>query len=284
VKILVSGADGQLAQALKNVWKYGDLMLPAESELNLTNRDSILATIRQYEPDVFINCAAYTNVDGAESDSDMAFLVNGTAVQWVAEGCNEVNALLVQISTDYVFDGLARTPRAEGDPTSPCNVYGHSKLEGERATTTATDHLLFRTAWLYDAWGKNFFTTMLRLANQDKPLKIVNDQFGSPTSCSALARQIQFAVENEWRGLFNATCLGETTWYKFADTIFNSLEHRPEYAPCGTSDYPTQARRPAYSVLDNSKRLSLGTDLMGTWEEALGEVLSVSSSQFFATR
>jgi len=151
-------------------------------------------------------------------------------------------------------------------------VYGQSKLEGEQAALTAKKHLIFRPSWLYDAWGKNFFTTMVKLAKQGKPLRIVDDQRGAPTTCRALVRQLLFAVENQWRGMFNATCGGETTWYWFADAIFKGLNLTPSYTPCTTSEYPTPAVRPIYSVLDNSKRKSQGPDLMGTWEDALREV------------
>ena len=274
MKILVSGASGQLARAIGKFWTGGNVLLPTESELNLANRDSIRSVIQNCRPEVFLNCAAYTNVDVAESDADQSLLVNGTAVQWIAHECDEVSALLVQISTDYVFDGRSSTPRHESDAVNPCNVYGKSKLLGEEAASASKDYLIFRTAWLYDAWGKNFFTTMLKLAEEGRPLRIVNDQFGSPTSCRALARQIQFAVENNWRGLFHATCSGEASWFDFAEAIFKHLNPPPNFSPCPTHEYPTVATRPAYSVLDNSRRLSRGTDLMGTWQDALSEVIA----------
>jgi dTDP-4-dehydrorhamnose reductase len=247
--------------------------MPPESELDLADMGAVRSAIQKYSPDVFVNCAAYTNVDGAEANSELALLVNGTAVRWIAEACNEVGALLVQISTDYVFDGLSKRPCCEDDAAMPCNVYGRSKLEGEAAAKTAERHLIFRTAWLYDAWGKNFFTTMIKLAGQGAPLRIVNDQHGAPTSCRALARQMQHAVENQWRGLYHATCGGETTWHGFADAIFKNLGLAPGHLPCPTSEYPTPAKRPAYSVLDNTKRKLKGDDLMGTWEDASREVI-----------
>jgi dTDP-4-dehydrorhamnose reductase len=247
--------------------------MPPESELDLADRGLLQAAIQKYKPEVFVNCAAYTNVDGAEANAGLATLVNATAVRWIAEACNEIGALLVQVSTDYVFDGLSKQPCGEDDAAMPCNVYGQSKLEGEMAAIMANKHLIFRTAWLYDAWGKNFFTTMLKLAGQGVPLRIVNDQFGSPTVCRSLARQMQHAVENQWRGLYHATCGGETTWYGFADAIFKSLGLASDYSPCPTSEYPTPAKRPAYSALDNTKRRLKGEDLMGTWEDGLKEVI-----------
>jgi len=274
VNILVSGTSGQLAEAIRKYWQAHFLIMPPESELDLASKESIQTAIQSYKPDVFVNCAAYTNVDAAETDAERAILVNGAAVQWIAEECNEIDALLVQISTDYIFDGLSNTPYREDDCPEPRSVYGQSKLKGELAALTAKKHLVLRPSWLYDAWGKNFFTTMVKLAGQGKPLRIVDDQRGAPTTCRALARQLLFAIENQWRGLFNATCGGETTWYGFANAIFKGLNLTPSYTPCTTSEYPTPAVRPVYSVLDNSKRKRQGPDLMGNWEDALQEVIT----------
>jgi len=246
--------------------------MPSEAELNLADEGSIRAAIQKYRPDIFLNCAAYTNVDAAEANEDLAQLVNGKAVGWIADECNNIGALLVQVSTDYVFDGLSTRPLKEGDPVGPCSVYGRSKLEGEVAAQKARRHIIFRTSWLYDAWGKNFFNTMIRLASEGRPIKVVSDQRGSPTTCRALARQMRLAVENGWHGLFHATCTGDTTWHGFAQAIFSIMGLAPECSPCSTQEYPTPAKRPAYSVLDNSKRIALGGDLMGHWEDALGEV------------
>lgn len=273
MKTLVSGTSGQLATAIKRYWKDDCLIMPSEAELDLADEGAIRAAIQKYRPDVFLNCAAYTNVDAAEANENLAKLVNGQAVGWIAEECNNVGALLVQVSTDYVFDGLSTRPLKEDDPVGPCSVYGKSKLEGERAAQEAHRHIIFRTSWLYDAWGKNFFNTMIRLANEGRPIRVVDDQRGSPTTCRVLARQLRLAVESEWHGLFHATCTGETTWHGFAQAIFNMMGLAPECSPCSTQEYPTPARRPAYSVLDNSKRIAMGYDLMGYWEDALREVV-----------
>jgi dTDP-4-dehydrorhamnose reductase len=273
LKTLVSGASGQLAQAVKRQWGEDRLIMPSEAELDLANREAVRAAIQEHRPDVFLNCAAYTNVDAAEADEEMARLVNGEAVGWIAEECNSVGALLVQISTDYVFDGLSARPLKEDDLAAPCSAYGRSKLEGERAAMMAHRHIIFRTSWLYDARGKNFFNTMLRLAREGRPIRVVDDQRGSPTTCRALARQMRLAVEKDWRGPFHATCLGDTTWHGFAKAIFGQMGLAADCSPCSTLEYPTPAKRPAYSVLDNSKRMAVGEDLMGHWEDALGEVV-----------
>jgi dTDP-4-dehydrorhamnose reductase len=279
MKILVSGASGQLAQAIGKYWKWGDLITPPEAELDLAERESIASAFQRFKPDIFVNCAAYTNVDAAETDEERATLINGTAVGWIAEECNSIDAMLIQVSTDYVFDGLSKAPCREDDAVNPCNAYGRSKLTGEVAASRAAKCLILRTAWLYDAWGKNFLTTMLKLAGQGKPIKVVSDQRGSPTSCRALARQMEYAAKNDWRGLFHATCGGETTWHGFADAIFRNLDAPPDCSPCATSEYPTPAGRPAYSVLDNAKRKLKGDDLMGGWEDALQEVMGEAGNQ-----
>jgi dTDP-4-dehydrorhamnose reductase len=229
--------------------------------------------VAQVKPDVLINCAAFTQVDRCEAEADLAQLINGTAVGWLAEACEAQDALLIQISTDYVFDGTGTRPYREDDPTNPVSVYGRTKLEGERQAARCSRHLIARTSWLYDAWGKNFLNTMLGVAAQGRALRVVDDQVGAPTSCRALARQLAVAVEEDWLGLVHMTCQGKTTWHGFAQTIFEAKGMAVELSSCSTADYPTPARRPAYSVLDGSRRSSLGTDLMPLWHEALLEVV-----------
>jgi dTDP-4-dehydrorhamnose reductase len=273
MRVLVSGASGQLAQAIRLVWTEHELFLPEESVLDLSRPDAIHSVVAQVKPDVLINCAAFTQVDRCEAEADLAQLINGTAVGWLAEACEAQDALLIQISTDYVFDGTGTRPYREDDPTNPVSVYGRTKLEGERQAARCSRHLIARTSWLYDAWGKNFLNTMLGVAAQGRALRVVDDQVGAPTSCRALARQLAVAVEEDWLGLVHMTCQGKTTWHGFAQTIFEAKGMAVELSSCSTADYPTPARRPAYSVLDGSRRSSLGTDLMPLWHEALLEVV-----------
>jgi dTDP-4-dehydrorhamnose reductase len=200
-------------------------------------------------------------------------LVNGTAVDWLAEACEREDASLVQISTDYVFDGTCRTPYLEDDAVNPVSIYGKSKLLGELAARKVSRHLIVRTAWLYDAWGTNFYNTMLKLAAQGKPLKVVNDQLGAPTTCRALARQLQGALEAGCCGVLNMTCAGETTWYGFAVEIFRQHGLQVDLNPCRTEDFPRPARRPSYSVLCGDRRSQLGVDVMPDWRQALSEVV-----------
>jgi dTDP-4-dehydrorhamnose reductase len=213
-------------------------------------------------------------VDRCEAEVDLAQRINGTAVGWLADVCEARGAMLIQISTDYVFDGLETRPYRENDPTNPVSVYGCTKLVGEYQAARCSRHLIARTSWLYDAWGKNFLNTMVHAAAQGRALRVVNDQRGAPTTCRALARQLKTAAEQGWQGTVHATCQGETTWHGFAKAIFEGRGVHVDLSPCATADYPTPARRPAYSVLDGRRRAELGTDIMPEWQDALAEVIS----------
>lgn len=274
MRVLVTGASGQLAHAIRQTWTAHDLVLPEESVLDLSREEAIRAVVASVHPDVVLNCGAFTQVDRCESEAELAQRINGTAVGWLAEACEAQKALLVQVSTDYVFDGTGTRPYREDDPTNPVSVYGRTKLEGERQAARCSRHLIARTSWLYDAWGKNFLATMLNAAAQGRNLRVVDDQRGAPTTCRALARQLKVAAEEGWQGLVHTTCAGETTWHGFAKAIFEAKGIAANLSPCSTADYPTPAKRPAYSVLDGARRRSLGPDLMPHWHEALAEVLA----------
>lgn len=273
MRVLIAGASGQLARAIRETWQGHELLCPEESHFNLNDRESVRAAILGARPEVLLNAAAFTQVDRCETESDLAMRINGEAVAWMAEAANEAGTLLVQISTDYVFDGTAHRPYRESDPTNPQSLYGRSKLLGEQNATLAREHLIVRTAWLYDSWGKNFYLTMLNAAAQGRKLRVVDDQRGTPTTCRALARQLRVATQEGWRGLVHGTCGGETTWYGFAAEIFRQSGIQADLAPCTTAEYPTPARRPTYSVLDGTRRQQLGTDCMPDWREAMGEVI-----------
>jgi len=272
-RILVTGGSGQLASAIIRTWKGDELVVPDEADLDLSRPDSIQNMVAQIRPQVVINAGALTVVDRCETEVALANRINGQAVGWLAEACSEVGALLVQISTDYVFDGKSPNPYRETDEPNPQSAYGRSKLLGEQEAVRAPEHLIVRTAWLFDAWGKNFYRTMLNAAEQGRNLKVVADQFGCPTTCRALARQLQVAVGEGWRGLVHGTCRGETSWYGFAAEIFRQSGIEARLSPCTTADFPVLAPRPANSVLDGSRRSELGTDIMCTWQDALTEVI-----------
>ncbi len=278
MRVLVSGASGQLARAIRATWADHELLLPEESEFNLADRAAIRAVITATRPEVVINAGAFTQVDRCEAEPDLALLINGTAVGWLVEACEAQGALLIQISTDYVFDGTGTRPYREDDPTNPLSVYGRTKLEGERQAARCSRHLIARTSWLYDAWGKNFYQTMLNAAAQGRALRVVDDQRGAPTTCRALARQLKVAAEQRWQGLVHTTCQGETSWHGFAQAIFAAQHIQADLTPCTTADYPTPAPRPAYSVLAGTRRAELGTDLMPHWQAALQEVVDHPSS------
>ncbi len=284
MKVLVTGASGQLAQAIRLVWAEHELVLPEESVLDLSRQEAIHSVVAEVRPDVLINCAAFTQVDRCESEAKLAQLINATAVGWLAEACETQEAMLIQISTDYVFDGTSTRPYREDDPTNPVSVYGRTKLEGERQAARCSRHLIARTSWLYDAWGKNFFNTMLNAAAHGRGLRVVDDQRGAPTTCRALARQLKVAAEQSWNGLMHATCMGETTWYSFAQAIFEAKGIAADLSPCATADYPTPAKRPADSVLDGTRRRTLGPDLMPNWEDALREVVEDPEGAFIMSR
>jgi len=274
MRILVSGGQGQLAKAIQTFWKGHELVVPPEAEFDLTDPASVRRTLDAVAPQVVVNAGAFTQVDLCESEPEKARLVNGTAVGWLAEGCARHGALLVQVSTDYVFDGAARRPYREEEPPGPATVYGRTKLLGEEEARKAPEHLVVRTAWLYEAWGRNFLGTMLGLAGQGKPIRVVDDQWGTPTTCRALARQLQTAVDAGVRGTLHATCAGETTWFGFTEEIFRQYGIQADLKPCSTADFPRPAKRPAYSVLDGGRRRALGIDRMPAWQDALSEIVT----------
>lgn len=274
MRILVTGGSGQLARAIARTWTGHECLLLGRDGLDLGDPDSIQAALERHRPEVVINAGAHTQVDRCESEPELALRINGEAVGHLAEGCARLGALLVQISTDYVFDGTGTRPYLETDPTGPRTVYGRTKLEGERLACLAPQHLVVRSSWLYEAWGRNFLRTMLRMGAQGKSLKVVDDQRGTPTSCRALARQLEVAVNEGWRGLAHASCHGATTWYGFAREIFRQRGMVVDLSPCTTAEYPVPAPRPAYSVLSGLHRQELGSDVMVDWRESLAEVLA----------
>lgn len=278
-RVLVTGGAGQLAEAIRRTWTRFEVVIPDETELDLGSPEAITRVVTEVRPFAVVNAGAFTAVDRCETEPELAMRINGEAVGWLALACAANQARLVQISTDYVFDGTATRPYREDDPTNPRSVYGRTKLRGEQEAARAPEHLIVRAAWLYDAWGKNFLRTMLNAAAQGRALRVVADQRGCPTSCRALARQLELALVEGWQGLVHGTCAGETTWHGFAAEIFRLAGVRADLSPCTTADYPLPAPRPAYSVLDGTHRSELGTDGMPDWRTALAEVVETMDSQ-----
>jgi len=273
MRVLVTGASGQLAQAIRQTWTAHDLMLPEEAVLDLSRPEAIRQVVAEVRPEVVVNCGAFTQVDRCESETDLALRINGAAVGWLAEACEARQAMLIQISTDYVFDGTGTRPYREEDPTNPMSVYGRTKLEGERQAARCSRHLIARTSWLYDAWGKNFLNTMLNAAAQGRALRVVDDQRGTPTTCRALARQLRVAAEQGWQGTVHTTCQGETTWYGFAQAIFAGRGMVVDLSPCTTADYPPPPPPPPHTRPEGGHRRSRGPPHNPPRQDALREVL-----------
>lgn len=278
---LILGAQGQLGIELRGAFQdAGHVIALDRSGCDLTDRDSIRAAVRNARPDVILNAAAYTAVDRAESEADLAMRINGEAPGILAEEANQSGALLVHYSTDYVFDGTKPAPYGEEDPTSPLNVYGATKLAGERnIQQVGGRYLVFRTSWVFSPHGKNFLLTMLRLGRERDHLSIVNDQRGAPTSALAIAagtlRVLDFIGSrdaDEFSGIYHMTCAGETTWCGFAEAIFAGARAEKPWASITgipSSQYPTPAVRPSNSVLSNEKlNMTFGVELP-SWQSAL---------------
>ncbi len=265
MRILLTGASGQVGGAIKGTLKGHQVIAPTRGEFDLRQIETISSYVGEINPQLIINCAAYTAVDQAEREPDLAKLINAVAPSLLATAAHDIGAALIHFSTDYVFDGTAHSPYLENDPCAPLNVYGRSKLDGEQAISrTLKAHLIIRTAWVYSATGRNFLRTMLRLAGERATIRVVDDQTGAPTSAILLAEATGKIVDlmndapvrflRHHAGILNVTCRGSTTWHGFATAIFEELQKQGgpliEAKPIATADYPTPARRPAYSVLD----------------------------------
>ena len=283
-RILLIGHDGQVGYELqRTLAPVGALRAVCYPEIDFARPEPLVALVRELRPDWIVNAAAYTAVDKAESEPDLARQLNATVPALLAEEARRLGAGLVHYSTDFVFDGAQRTPYAETDAPNPLSVYGRTKLEGDRAIqASGATHLIFRLAWVYGRRGRNFLLTLQRLAAEGKPLRVVADQVGCPTWCRPVA-EVTAAVlarlaapdapfsAREVSGLYNAVCGGETSWYGFARAL---LPPAVAIASIATAEYPTPARRPAYSVLDTGKlRATFGLALP-RWDDALSQCLA----------
>jgi len=274
--ILITGANGQLGREIATLDsdKFQLIGLSRE-ELDITNLTACRKVFDQYKPYAVIHSAAYTAVDKAESDQEEAFLVNEDGTRHVAIASHEVGAKLVYISTDYVFDGRNDTPYLETDTVHPITVYGKSKLAGEVAVQDIHDQaFIVRTSWVYGIYGNNFVKTMLSLAQQHKTLKVVADQFGSPTYTFDLAQFVLKLVSTEYYGIYHASNSGSCSWYDFAVAIFEDSGIEVEVEDCTTEEFPRPAPRPAYSVMEHSNMHKNGFEPMRAWRDALREFLS----------
>lgn len=262
-KILVTGANGQLGMELRQLapaYRDFQFIFTTRNELPLDDPDAIIASIAFHQPQYVINCGAYTAVDKAESEKELAYKINAEGPGVLAASCAAAGIPLIHISTDYVFNGKAESPVREDDPTDPVNLYGASKLEGEK--NVLREHpsvIIIRTAWVYSSFGKNFVKTMLRLMAEKEEIGVVNDQFGTPTYAADLANAILKIIESldtkkaGRPGIYHFSNEGQISWYEFAAAIAEITNSKCRVKPITTQQFPTPAKRPAYSVLDKSK-------------------------------
>lgn len=279
-KVLVTGSNGQLGMCIKDAAvNYPELAFSfvSREELDIASETSVSAIFQQYKFDYCINAAAYTNVEKAESDSENAFLVNAEAVKCLAEQCKTTNTTLLQISTDYVFDGKKRTPYTEEDDVNPINVYGASKLKGEKYIQDICDqYFIIRTSWLYSQYGHNFLITMLKHGGKGKQLTITTEQTGTPTNANDLALSLLNVIDSETKeyGLYHFSNKGKATWFDFAKAIFEENPHFDATKLAKTEDYRTFAARPKYSVLDTTKYIKTFNRQVINWKESLSYLLN----------
>lgn len=294
MRILLLGGNGQVGRELRRSLNVlGDVIAAtrdgAGSDLvaDFDRAESLSDLIETTAPDVVINAAAYTAVDKAETDPDVAFRINADAPGVIAQACVSHGALLVHYSTDYVFDGQSTRPYLEEDMTAPLGVYGASKLAGEQAIrASGANHAILRTAWVYAAHSKNFLLTMLRLASERDELRVVADQFGSPTPAAWIADATTAMLRNgiAASGTWHLTTRGETNWQEFASTIIDEanelglLQRKPRVLPITTAEYPTPAQRPAYSVLDTTRLQADFGIVPPDWRDGLKQTLRTLSS------
>jgi dTDP-4-dehydrorhamnose reductase len=293
-RILIVGNAGQLGRELEKTFAgFGPVVGVDRESVDLADAAQTRELVRRTAPDIILNAAAYTAVDRAETERDLAYAINEQAPRVLAEEALRHNALFVHYSTDYIFDGGKTEPKStpwiETDPPNPLNVYGASKLAGEQSVEGfGGKFLIFRTSWVYGPHGNNFLLTMLRLARERDRLSIVDDQIGGPTTSIELARATHaivtgifagsFGAPQDWAGLYHMTCGGSVSWFGFAQAIFTRAAELlamkpPTLTPIATKDYPTPAARPRYSVLSNAKlQARFGIEL-SPWESALEETL-----------
>ena len=279
MKVLLIGALGMLGRDLQPVLSdRHEVIKRGSKDLDITDPVQTEREIRLLRPEVVINAAAFTDVDGCESQRERAFSVNADGACHVARSCRSAGSRLIHLSTDYVFDGTSRIPYSEEAPPNPMNVYGESKLQGEKAVQEAEgNHLILRTAWLYGKHGKNFVDTILQLSSQQEELRVVDDQRGAPTFTRDLSRAIAQLLDKEVRGILNVTNSGSCTWFEFARKILEMRKPRNDrlrLIPISSGELARPAPRPANSVLDCSRFEKLTGSQMRPWEEALQAYLS----------
>jgi dTDP-4-dehydrorhamnose reductase len=280
--ILVTGANGQLGQcfqALSNSFTQYDFLFADRNTLQITDAAAIDIFFAEYKIDVCINCAAFTAVDKAETEKELAIASNATAVGYLAKACAIYNTQFIHISTDYVFDGTATAPYKADEKTNPVNFYGQTKFDGELNAIKENPHsIIIRTAWVYSNYGNNFVKTMLRLMNEKETIGVVNDQRGVPTYAPDLAAAIMHIIDknNFSAGIYHYSNKGNISWYDFAKEIAIQINTTCIVNPIKTAQFPTPAARPAYSVMDTSKIEGTFGVVIPEWRESLRGCLGVN--------
>ncbi|MBZ0096880.1 MAG: dTDP-4-dehydrorhamnose reductase [Sulfuricella sp.] len=284
MKILLTGKNGQVGWELqRTLATLGEVVAFDREGMDLANPDSILIAIRAVRPDLIVNAAAYTAVDKAESEHELAMAINGIAPGIMAEEAKRLGAAMIHYSTDYVFDGTKTSPYTEEDTPNPLSVYGKTKLAGEQAIQAAgISHLIFRTSWVYGARGRNFLLTILRLAKERDELRIVVDQIGAPTWSRMIAEATAQILAQayspmshhplliaEVSGIYNLTAAGRTSWFGFTQAILENAQMGTQVIPIPTSDYPLPAPRPLFSLLSSDKLSKTFGMKLPPWEDAL---------------
>ncbi|MCD6198199.1 MAG: dTDP-4-dehydrorhamnose reductase [Deltaproteobacteria bacterium] len=285
MKILICGGDGQLGSDCVQVFQQAhEVFALTLNELDITSSSDVDKVIGKCVPDIILNCAAYTAVDACETEREPAWKVNVEGPKNLASWVAKYGGLLIHISSDYVFDGRKKPPEpyVEDDEPNPLSYYGSTKLEGEVAVMQATDqYIILRTAWLYGIHGRNFLKTILKVAltNPDKKLKVVNDQFGSPTWSYRLALQIAELIEKNCRGTYHATAEGYCSWYELAGHFLDEIGVQHSLIPCTSEEYPTPAIRPRNSILENQRLKKAGINLMKNWSHDVDQFVSMFRGQ-----
>lgn len=277
MNVLVAGSSGQLALTIKALFEKNNdninFIFKSKSELDITNTNHIESFFNQNALDYCVNCAAFTNVELAETAKEQAIAINSNAVKTLALACKKHEVVFIHISTDYVFDGESRTPYKETDATNPINVYGSSKLKGEQyILSNLKQYFIIRASWLYSIFGHNFFKTVVKKIKNNEMMSVVNSQLGVPTSCEDLARFIYFLIssKNKEYGIYHFSPDGETTWFGFAlyiaELLKSNLVQPIQY-------FKTKAQRPKYSVLNNSKAKAIGAQIR-TWQKGVDDIFA----------
>lgn len=275
MRVLVTGAAGQLGCDVRRAFAGDDVVALGRAELDVTSEPAVVAAVRDARPELVVHTAAWTKVDACETDPRTAMAVNAAGAWWVARACDLAGAAMVYLSSDYVFDGTAGRPYDEGDATNPQSVYGRSKLAGERLVReTLARHTIVRTSWVHGRDGANFVRTMLRLGRERGAVSVVDDQTGSPTFGADLAPALRTLAVSRRYGTFHLTNAGHCTWFELARTAFAVAGIAVDVAPTDTATFGAPAPRPAYSVLDNGLAHLAGVTPLPHWSDALERLLA----------